>query len=62
MKTQRFRLRNSNQIVYMIKGAGKYSEVLLPFDRETRKGMRGTIMTVLNNNLVEEKSGGYSYG
>lgn len=62
MKSQRFRLRNSNQIVYILKGTGRYSEVLLPFGRESRKGMRGTIMTVLNDNLLEEKSGGYSYG
>lgn len=62
MKAQRFKLRNSNQIVYAIKNGGKYSEVLLPFGRESRKGMRGTIMTVKSDNLIEEKSGGYTYG
>lgn len=64
MKNQRFRLRNSNQYVYLLSSvsAGKYSQVLLPFDRETRKGNRGTIMIVKNENLLEEKSGGYNYG
>lgn len=62
MKTQRFRLRNSNQVVYVMKSTGRYSEVLLPFVKESRKGMLGTIMTVKNENLIEEKSGGYSYG
>ena len=62
MNVQRFRLRNSGQIVYMLKSAGRYAEVLLPFDKETRKGMRGHIMTVKTDNLIEEKSGGYSYG
>jgi hypothetical protein len=62
MKNQRFKLRNSNQYVHILKGAGKYSEVLLPFGRESRKGYRGVVMTVKNENLIEEKSGGYNYG
>lgn len=62
MNTQRFRLRNSGQVVYSIKTGPKYSEVLLPFDRETRKGFRGQIITVKTENLIEEKSGGYTYG
>ena len=62
MNVQRFRLRNSGEIVYMMKTVGKYAEVLLPFERETRKGNRGHIMTVKTENLIEEKSGGYSYG
>ena len=62
MNTQRFRLRNSGQLVYSVKSGPKYSEVLLPFGRESRKGMRGHIMTVKTENLLEEKSGGYTYG
>jgi len=62
MNTQRFRLRNTNQTVYSIKTGSKYSEVLLPFKTESRKGFRGHIMTVRTENLIEEKSGGYSYG
>lgn len=62
MNVQRFRLRNSGQVVYMMSSSGRYAEVLLPFGRETRKGMRGHIMTVKTENLLEEKSGGYSYG
>jgi len=62
MKTQRFRLKSTGQFVYMLKSAGKYAEVLLPYDHVTRKGMRGNIMTVKTENLIEENSGGYSYG
>jgi len=62
MNVQRFRLRNSNQIVYSVKSGSKYSDVLLPFGRESKKGNRGHIMTVKTENLIEEKSGGYSYG
>ena len=63
MKNQRFKLRNSNQYVYVLsKSAGRYSQVLLPFNRETRKGERGVVLTVLNENLIEDKSGGYTYG
>ena len=62
MNVQRFRLRNSNQLVYSVKGGSKYSEVLLPFGRESRKGNRGHIMTVRTENLLEEKNGGYNYG
>jgi len=61
-ESQRFRLRNSNQVVYSIRTLGQYTEVLLPYGRETRKGMRGHIMTVRSENLIEEKSGGYNYG
>ena len=62
MNVQRFRLRNSGQVVYMLTSSGRYAEVLLPFDKETRRGNRGHIMTVKTENLIEEKSGGYSYG
>ena len=62
MNVQRFRLRNSNQIVYSVKSGSKYSDVLLPFGRESKKGNRGHIMTVKTENLIEEKSGGYTYG
>ena len=60
MKNQRFKLRNSNQYVYVLKGSSKYSDVLLPFDREARNGHRGTVMTVRNENLIEDNSGGYN--
>jgi len=62
MNTQRFRLKSTGQIVYSVRTSGKYSDVLLPFGRESNKGHRGTIMTVKNEKLIEEKSGGYTYG
>jgi adenine-specific DNA methylase len=54
------RVKGSNQIVYRVGASNeKYTTVLFPFGRESKKGERGVVQKVRNDKLTLEKTYGY---
>ena len=51
------RLKKSNKIVYPLgKNGNNHTNVLFPFGRKSKNGMRGEIMSVRNDNLIYERN------
>lgn len=51
------RLKKTGKIVYPLsKESSNHTNVLLPFGRQVKSGMRGTVMSVRNDNLIYERN------
>jgi hypothetical protein len=54
------RIKGTKQIVYPVGSNNeRYTMCLFPFNRESRKGMRGVVQPVRNDKLTLEKTYGY---
>ncbi len=54
------RIKGTKQIVYPVGSNNeRHTMVLFPFNRESRKGMRGVVQPVRNDKLTLEKTYGY---
>jgi len=49
------RIKKTKQRVFPIISSGEYTYVLLPFDGISRRGNRGVVQIVRNDNLVDEQ-------
>jgi hypothetical protein len=54
------RIKGTKQLVYPVGPSNeRYTSVLFPFNRESKKGERGVVQKVRNDKLTLEKTYGY---